>query len=126
MTLSREEAEALATLINGSSLWRPRGEVAALVRHLAFGASLDSEPGAQSLVAEARQVAASNDRQRRTLHQAKLVADGHCMADDDGHCTWGGCPQVRDGEPAATGRHCPRDIDTRKRLDPDDEGRAGG
>lgn len=123
MTLSRDEAEALANLINGSSLWRPRGEVAALVRHLALGAPLDSEPGAQSLVAEARQVAAANDKQRRAAHKLHLVADGHCMADDDGHCTWDGCEQLN---PTTRKPHCQRDIDTRKRLDPDDEGRAGG
>lgn len=28
---------------------------------------------------------------------------------NDGDCTWTGCPQVRDSEPRATGRHCPLD-----------------
>lgn len=28
----------------------------------------------------------------------------------DGDCSWSECPQLRDGEPAATGRHCPLDI----------------
>ena len=32
-----------------------------------------------------------------------------CQADDDGYCEWEECPQLRDGEPAATGRHCPLD-----------------
>lgn len=32
-----------------------------------------------------------------------------CQADDDGYCTWSGCPQNRDAEPRATGRHCPYD-----------------
>jgi len=32
-----------------------------------------------------------------------------CQACDDGCCDWDGCPQVRDGEPEATGRHCPLD-----------------
>lgn len=27
----------------------------------------------------------------------------------DGECYWKNCPQLRDNEPAATGRHCPRD-----------------
>lgn len=30
-----------------------------------------------------------------------------CHSDRDGDCTWGGCPQLRDGEPAASGRSCP-------------------
>jgi hypothetical protein len=30
-----------------------------------------------------------------------------CRADCDGECTWARCPQHRDGEPAATRRHCP-------------------
>jgi hypothetical protein len=32
-----------------------------------------------------------------------------CQSDDDGHCNWAGCPQLNDGEPAKSGRHCPRD-----------------
>ena len=60
-----------------------------------------------------------------SVYQLQLVEEGFCMADDDGDCNtdWPGCPQIRDNEPAATGRHCPRDIETRKRLDPDDDGR---
>lgn len=33
-----------------------------------------------------------------------------CQADGDDYCTWSGCPQLRDGEPRATGRHCPLDL----------------
>lgn len=36
-----------------------------------------------------------------------------CHAGKDGECTWEGCPQLRDDEPAATGRHCPRDLPER-------------
>lgn len=32
-----------------------------------------------------------------------------CQADDDGHCTFMYCPQLRDKEPVTTGRHCPWD-----------------
>lgn len=32
-----------------------------------------------------------------------------CAADRDGDCLASECPQVRDGEPAKTGRHCPLD-----------------
>lgn len=32
-----------------------------------------------------------------------------CQADDDGECSYDGCPQIRDGEPTKSGRHCPRD-----------------
>jgi len=32
-----------------------------------------------------------------------------CHAHLDGDCAWKGCPQIRDGEPVATGRHCPLD-----------------
>lgn len=44
---------------------------------------------------------------------SEIAAKG-CHSQRDGDCTWGPCPQVRDGEPAATGRHCPLD-------DPEDE-----
>lgn len=33
-----------------------------------------------------------------------------CAAGRDGDCTHSQCPQSRDGEPHATGRHCPLDI----------------
>lgn len=33
-----------------------------------------------------------------------------CHAALDGDCTWSHCPQVRDGEPQKTGRHCPLDV----------------
>lgn len=56
-----------------------------------------------------------------TMADAKLAYDlvwrrepDHCHAagrNSDGECTWDGCPQARDGEPHATGRHCP--LDTR-------------
>jgi hypothetical protein len=34
-----------------------------------------------------------------------------CQADDDGYCEWSDCPQLREGEPARSGRHCPWDSD---------------
>lgn len=33
----------------------------------------------------------------------------YCHAAQDGDCAWKGCLQIRDGEPEATGRHCPLD-----------------
>jgi hypothetical protein len=42
------------------------------------------------------------DPQRRKLTR--------CRADDDGMCVWQDCPQLRDAEPARTGRHCPWDV----------------
>lgn len=32
-----------------------------------------------------------------------------CRAGTDGDCFWSECPQLADGEPEATGRHCPLD-----------------
>lgn len=32
-----------------------------------------------------------------------------CHASRDGECDWAYCPQLRDNEPYATGRHCPYD-----------------
>lgn len=37
------------------------------------------------------------------------TAPTDCMADRDGDCKDPGCPQLRDGEPAKSGRHCPLD-----------------
>jgi hypothetical protein len=36
-----------------------------------------------------------------------------CAAARDGDCTHKQCPQLRDNEPAATGRHCPLDTDSK-------------
>jgi hypothetical protein len=43
--------------------------------------------------------------------RAALAGPERCHADRDGDC-WetSVCPQLRDGEPKATGRHCPLDI----------------
>jgi len=34
----------------------------------------------------------------------------YCHAQRDGDCIWQHCPQNRDNEPLASGRHCPLDI----------------
>ena len=33
-----------------------------------------------------------------------------CHGGRDGECIWQKCPQLRDNEPNATGRHCPLDV----------------
>jgi hypothetical protein len=37
-----------------------------------------------------------------------------CHADGDDYCDWKSCPQLRDGEPAKSGRHCPIDAKDRR------------
>lgn len=37
----------------------------------------------------------------------------NCASDDDGDCIHAECPQLRDGEPKRSGRHCPLDHRTR-------------
>lgn len=37
------------------------------------------------------------------------VDDGRCHSNCDGDCEWKFCPQLRDGEPHKSGRHCPND-----------------
>jgi hypothetical protein len=38
-----------------------------------------------------------------------------CRSASDGDCFWKECPQLRDGEPHKTGRHCPLDIKSEDR-----------
>ena len=38
----------------------------------------------------------------------------YCHAQRDGDCIWIECPQLRDGEPVETNRHCPLDISTKE------------
>jgi hypothetical protein len=42
--------------------------------------------------------------------EERYNCEKYCHADTDGDCTWEGCPQLRDGEPEKTGRHCPLDF----------------
>jgi hypothetical protein len=32
-----------------------------------------------------------------------------CHGHEDSECAWKECPQIRDGEPEKSGRHCPLD-----------------
>lgn len=48
----------------------------------------------------------------RTTHEAEALGDKalkRCAAGRDGECGHAQCPQLRDGEPAKSGRHCPLD-----------------
>ncbi len=38
-----------------------------------------------------------------------VATPARCHSGKDGDCVWAGCPQLKDNEPAATGRHCPLD-----------------
>ncbi len=39
----------------------------------------------------------------------QVVLPTRCQSGRDGDCNWSACPQLRDNEPATTGRHCPLD-----------------
>jgi hypothetical protein len=39
----------------------------------------------------------------------KAYQPNRCHGHEDGDCFWSGCPQLRDGEPEKSGRHCPLD-----------------
>ena len=41
----------------------------------------------------------------------------HCHAQKDGDCEWINCPQLRDNEPMATGRHCPLDKEPKPTIE---------
>jgi len=46
-----------------------------------------------------------------TYKQAKAILPMVCQSGSDGECFHKDCPQIRDNEPLATGRHCPLDWD---------------
>ena len=46
--------------------------------------------------------------------KAKQPNREFCHAGQDGECNWDKCPQIKDGEPIKTGRHCP--LDTREDI----------
>lgn len=43
------------------------------------------------------------------MHAAYYGSGAQCRGHEDGECFWKDCPQLKDGEPAKTGRHCPLD-----------------
>lgn len=44
-------------------------------------------------------------------HHCKLpIITLNCHSANDGECHWDLCPQIRDNEPEASGRHCPLDV----------------
>lgn len=63
--------------------------------------------GAASFARTTREVAEVTCRLCLTL----LAREQRCHGDRDGDCDWESCPQIRDVEPAATGRHCPLDTE---------------
>ena len=51
-----------------------------------------------------------NNPDQQPVAWAELPKLPRCQSGSDGECWFDGCPQIRDGEPAATGRHCPLDF----------------
>lgn len=49
---------------------------------------------------------ASLPRLHYAPHQHRMT---RCQADDDDDCEYAECPQLRDGEPKKSARHCPLD-----------------
>lgn len=45
----------------------------------------------------------------RDEFETRRAAGEHCHGGRDGDCFDARCPQLRDGEPVRTGRHCPLD-----------------
>lgn len=53
---------------------------------------------------------AREGRARTIANRERYEDRERCKAArSDGECEWSECPQLRDGEPAKTGRHCPID-----------------
>lgn len=54
--------------------------------------------------------------ERAAAHEETIL--GCHAARSDGECIWAKCPQLRDNEPATTGRHCPLDkLDVQEAMD---------
>jgi hypothetical protein len=62
----------------------------------------------------------SHDNRAKVISELRLGPNGPeqakverpltgCAADRDGECSHSQCPQLRDGEPVRSGRHCPLD-----------------
>jgi len=79
-----------------------------------------SEPDMPSHAATEARFDAALEKARSVLRTpadkegAKPKPLTRCAAARDGDCTHAQCPQLRDGEPRAAGRHCPLDNDADK------------
>lgn len=84
---------------------------------LATAQHIQSMHGREELVKRLR----VGEKLRRLQHQVAGQPGGRvkrptpppirCAASRDGDCCHAQCPQLRDGEPAKTGQHCPLDLD---------------
>jgi hypothetical protein len=63
---------------------------------------------------EQSEKSAAADSQRTPADKEGAKPLTRCAAARDGDCSHAQCPQLRDGEPRATGRHCPLDNDADK------------
>lgn len=54
---------------------------------------------------------AEAEAQQAVTESGRVAAVEICHVHKDGECHWEQCPQLRDGEPAATGRSCPLPLD---------------
>lgn len=79
----------------------------------------DSEQGARDLCAQDAGYKDEADMVAQLQRPSSLVAaladagrpaPERCQAGKDGDCIDPCCPQLRDGEPAKRGRHCPLDV----------------
>jgi hypothetical protein len=61
-------------------------------------------PSRKQKANESREIVAAR------LQRLERPLSGRCAAGSDGECSHSQCPQLRDGEPAKSGRHCPLDI----------------
>lgn len=86
-----------------AELRRVNGELEIMRHRPSFGFvafKRESTPGSD--------VPRKDDAPRATVHLSRRQVT-FCQADDDGDCMWAKCPQHRDREPLASGRHCPLD-----------------
>ncbi|WP_216675155.1 hypothetical protein [Paraburkholderia elongata] len=58
----------------------------------------------QEKINESREIVAAR------LQHLERPLNGRCAASNDGECSHSQCPQLRDGEPEKSGRHCPLDV----------------
>ncbi|MGB8422244.1 DUF7446 family protein [Paraburkholderia sp.] len=58
----------------------------------------------QEKINESREIVAAR------LQHLERPLNGRCAAGNDGECSHSQCPQLRDGEPMKSGRHCPLDV----------------
>ena len=98
------------TTISKRTIKEVRRSVYLLLCNDSPAASVALEELIRLVANEEIKVAAGEERPDKSVTELREQFGLGCHGGRDGECHWEECPQLRDGEPEKSGRHCPLDV----------------